>query len=82
MSRCRMIALGGDPRWIGWDSNSELAASQFDLIHQFAAGEKFMEADKFPRPGQSAGRSDEPAELFAPTIADFNVGAFMQRVHS
>ncbi len=82
MSRCRMISLGGDSRWIGWDSNSELAASQHDLIHQLAKGDKFTESDRYPRPGHAPKHADGAGELFAPTLADFSVPAFMQVINS
>lgn len=79
-SRCRMIRLGGDPRWIGWDSNSELAASQHDLIVAFASGKSLSENDLYPRPGRI--KKPDNGGLFAPSIADFNVGAFMQAINS
>ena len=76
-----MIDLGGDARWIGWDTNSEIAAAQYDLIVAFAAGKKASENDRYPRPGlRSSGETK--SELFAPTIADFNVGAFMEQIKS
>lgn len=79
-SRCRMIRLGGDTRWIGWDVNSELAATQYDLIGQFAAGDKFTEADRFPRPGLKQTDAST-GDLFAPDIASFNVAAFMAEIN-
>ena len=83
-SRCRAIRYGGDLRWIGWDYNSEVLASLFDLVTAFAAGKNFSNDMRFERPGHSvAGRgSSEPEELVAPTIADFNAAAFMRQVYS
>lgn len=73
-----MIRLGGDIRWIGWDFNSEIAASQYDLVASFG-GDKNA---KFPRPGTGASEPDETAgQLFAPSIAEFNVGAWMSAIN-
>jgi len=81
-SRCRAIRYDGDLRWIGWDYTSEAMASLFDLVAAMAAGEKFTDEFRFARPGgRSTPVTDSPPEdLVAPTIADFNTGAFMSQV--
>lgn len=77
-----MIGLGGDLRWIGWDTNSEIAAAQHDLIVMVFAGKEFTDSDRYPRPGTKQTGSAETGGLFAASIADFNVGAFMEQINS
>lgn len=81
-SRVRMIQLGGDIRWIGWDAAAEAAAATHDLIVGVAtglSGKKVRDKDLYPRPGKQM-KTDE-SNLFAPSIADFNVGAFMSVIN-
>ena len=75
LSRCRMIRLGGDIRWIGWDTQVEAIAAQYDLVAAMAGGKKFKEKDRYPRPDR------RKPQLFAPSIAEFNVGAWMRAVN-
>lgn len=93
-ARVRMIELDGSPLDLGWDASTERIADVFDLfsISIAARGGKGAadDAPVMPRVGRrgkprelgevpSSPVADE-GELFAPSIADFNVGAWMQLV--
>lgn len=80
LSRCRAIRLGGDPRWISWDNSAEAIASLVDTVVAVAAGKKYTDELKYERPS-GAKQATKPADdLFAPTIADFGVAAFMSEI--
>lgn len=74
-----MINLGGDLRFIGWDANAQIQADRYDQLTALAAGfggKQMDESERYPRPGRDKTDAPEPG-LYAPTIADFNIGAFM-----
>lgn len=78
-----MIRLGGgDIRFLGWDVHAELKADQYDqmlAIFKGLAGGSVEPEDRYPRPDAHRSSRAEVSEpgLFAPTIADFDVGSFM-----
>lgn len=81
-SRVRMIARGGDVRFIGWGVQAEIAADRYDQLQAIVAGfgGKEVGAESlYPRPG--AKQSDKTPEAYAPTIADFSVGMFMNEIN-
>lgn len=82
-SRVRMIALGGDVRWIGWDANADIAAARFDQLTQIVAGfgkSKANASNVYPRPG---GKPDDmPSEAFAGSVDDFEIDKFMAALAS
>lgn len=81
-----MIRFGGDLAWLGWDTQADAAAATHDAIVSFAYGMGNTEPPAgafYPRPGST--NADEPAEvdnLFAPSIAEFNVGKWMQALNA
>lgn len=76
-----MLANGGDPKWIGWDASTELAADRFDQFALFAAGLGGGSADQaqlYPRPGMPTEAEQTTPGLFAETIDDFDIDLFMK----
>lgn len=84
-SRVRMIALGEDLRFIGWDVKAEIAADQFDQLLAIVSGfsKSGPQADSwYPRPGAAQRKQEEASRgLVAPTIAEFNVESFMRKTN-
>ncbi|UOR02059.1 hypothetical protein MUN77_01625 [Leucobacter allii] len=80
-----MIRFGGDPQWIGWDAAADAAAATHDVLVSIAhglGGSKPPPSDFYKRPGASRTEAaDASGELFAPSIAEFNVGAFMSLIN-
>ncbi|MFD5864354.1 hypothetical protein ACFWGP_05345 [Agromyces sp. NPDC127015] len=82
-SRFRADRLGDD-RWIGWTLESSALAGIHDVLLGigYALAQKQMPADAFfKRPTTPFVEQAEP-NLFAPTIAEFNIGSFMRQIHS
>lgn len=81
-----MIRFGGDAAWLGWDPTAAAAAATHDAIISFAYGMGNSEppAEAFyPRPGSSPNEGPAEADnLFAPSIAEFNVGKWMQALNA
>lgn len=81
-----MIRFGGDTAWLGWDAKAEASAATHDAVIAFAYGMGNTEPPAgvfYPRPGASP--DEEPSEvdnLFAPSIAEFNVGKWMQALNA
>jgi hypothetical protein len=82
-SRVRAKRLGG-PEWIGWTPAVQALAAQFDQIAALVGGLGGGELDQkvlYPKPpGLGAGEQEQ--EPIVPTIAQFNVPAFMRQVNS
>lgn len=63
-----------------WDVTTSAVVHLSDLFAEFLGGLAKQPADayKFPRPGAKTASEEEPV-LFAPTIAEFDVGGFMSK---
>lgn len=81
-----MIRFGGDITWLGWDATAAATAATHDAIISFAYGMGDNEPPArafYPRPGSESDEATaEDDNLFAPSIAEFNVGKWMQAINS